>query len=33
MQEVGRENIFIFGLTPEEVRRMREDLSYHPRDY
>jgi glycogen phosphorylase len=33
MQEVGRENIFIFGLTPEEVRRMHEDLSYHPRDY
>jgi starch phosphorylase len=33
MQEVGRENIFIFGLTPEEVRRMRDDFSYHPRDY
>jgi glycogen phosphorylase len=33
MQEVGRENIFIFGLTPEEVRRMRDDFSYQPRDY
>ena len=33
MQEVGRENIFIFGLTPDEVRRMRDDLSYQPRDY
>jgi glycogen phosphorylase len=33
MQEVGRENIFIFGLTPEEVRHMRDDFSYHPRDY
>jgi glycogen phosphorylase len=33
MQEVGRENIFIFGLTPEEVRRMCDDFSYHPRDY
>ena len=33
MQEVGRENMFIFGLTPDEVRRMRDDLSYQPRDY
>jgi starch phosphorylase len=33
MEEVGRENIFIFGLTPEEVRRMRDEGSYHPRDY
>ncbi|HEX9868138.1 MAG TPA: glycogen/starch/alpha-glucan family phosphorylase, partial [Candidatus Tectomicrobia bacterium] len=33
MQEVGRENIYIFGLTPDEVRRMCEDFSYHPRDY
>jgi starch phosphorylase len=33
MQEVGRQNIFIFGLPPDEVRRMREDFSYHPRDY
>jgi len=33
MQEVGRENIFIFGLTPDEVRRRCEDFSYQPRDY
>jgi glycogen phosphorylase len=33
MQEVGRENIFIFGLTPDEVRWMRDEFSYHPRDY
>jgi starch phosphorylase len=33
MQEVGRENIFIFGLTPDEVRRMRDEFSYHPREY
>jgi starch phosphorylase len=33
MQEVGAENIFIFGLTAKEIRRMRQDLSYHPRDY
>jgi starch phosphorylase len=33
MEEVGRDNIFIFGLTPDEVRHMREDFSYQPRDY
>jgi starch phosphorylase len=33
MEEVGRENIFIFGLTPAQVRQMREDFSYYPRDY
>jgi starch phosphorylase len=33
MQEVGGENIFIFGLTPDQVRRMRDEFSYHPRDY
>jgi starch phosphorylase len=33
MREVGRENIFIFGLTPDEVHRLCEDFSYHPRDY
>jgi glycogen phosphorylase len=33
MQEVGTDNIFVFGLTPDEVRRMRDEFSYHPRDY
>jgi starch phosphorylase len=33
MQEVGRENIFIFGLTAEEIRHMREEFTYHPRDH
>jgi starch phosphorylase len=33
MQEVGRENIFIFGLTAEEIRQMRDEFTYHPRDY
>jgi glycogen phosphorylase len=33
MQEVGRENIFIFGLTLDQVRCMRDEFSYHPRDY
>jgi glycogen phosphorylase len=33
MHEVGAENIYIFGLTAEEIRRMRRDLSYHPYQY
>jgi starch phosphorylase len=33
MQEVGRENIFIFGLTADDIRQMCEEFSYHPRDY
>jgi glycogen phosphorylase len=33
MKEVGKENIFIFGLTAEEVRQMREEFSYQPREY
>jgi len=33
MQEVGRENIFIFGLTAEEISRMRDEFTYNPRDY
>jgi glycogen phosphorylase len=33
MKEVGKENIFIFGLTAEEIRQMREEFSYHPREY
>ncbi|MGB5155923.1 glycogen/starch/alpha-glucan phosphorylase [Desulfobacterium sp. N47] len=31
MEEVGRENIFIFGLTAEEVSGMRQN--YNPREY
>ena len=30
MEEVGRDNIFIFGLTTQEVERSR--VSYHPRE-
>ncbi len=30
-EEVGDENIFIFGLTAEEIERMRADGAYHPR--
>jgi starch phosphorylase len=33
MEEVGKENIFIFGLTAQEIRQMREEFSYHPREY
>jgi starch phosphorylase len=33
MKEVGKDNIFIFGLTSEEIRQMREEFSYHPREY
>jgi len=33
MQEVGKENIFLFGLQVDAVRQMRERGSYHPRDY
>ena len=33
LHEVGKENIFIFGLTAEEVQEMREQRSYHPWDY
>jgi glycogen phosphorylase len=32
-QEVGRENIFIFGLTADEIQSMRERHSYNPWDY
>lgn len=33
LQEVGKENIFIFGLKAEEVQQMRQQGTYHPRDY
>jgi starch phosphorylase len=33
MQEVGRDNIFIFGLTADEIQAMRELHSYNPSDY
>ena len=32
-EEVGEENIFIFGLKAEEIRRMREGGLYNPYDY
>lgn len=33
MEEVGRENIFIFGLTAEEIMDMKRNRSYNPWDY
>ena len=32
LEEVGAENIFIFGLRAGEVQAMREQKSYRPRD-
>src|SRR5438128_2111210 len=32
-QEVGDDNIFIFGLRAEEIEMMREMRSYNPREY
>jgi len=32
-EEVGAENIFIFGLNASEVQRMRQQRSYNPRAY
>src|SRR5215831_8093553 len=32
MEEVGEENIYIFGLSPEEVRWYREKGTYDPRE-
>jgi starch phosphorylase len=33
LEEVGAENIFIFGLKADEIHSMREQKSYRPRDY
>ncbi len=33
MEEVGEDNIFIFGLKTEEIREMNANDSYHPRDH
>jgi len=33
MEEVGKENIFIFGLNAEEIQKMRDNNSYHPFEY
>ena len=33
LDEVGKENIFIFGLKVGEVQAMREQRSYRPWDY
>ncbi|MEW6127169.1 MAG: glycogen/starch/alpha-glucan phosphorylase [Acidobacteriota bacterium] len=32
-EEVGEENIFIFGLTAQEIQAMRQTNSYNPWDY
>jgi starch phosphorylase len=32
-QEVGMENIYIFGLRAEEIQDMRRRATYHPREY
>jgi starch phosphorylase len=33
MEEVGAENIFIFGLQAQDIQAMRAQGSYHPREY
>ncbi|WP_419177067.1 glycogen/starch/alpha-glucan phosphorylase [Desulfosediminicola sp.] len=33
MEEVGRDNIFIFGLEVEDIEKMRSENSYNPWDY
>jgi glycogen phosphorylase len=33
LEEVGEDNIFIFGLRAEEIQQMRNEGSYHPQDY
>ncbi|HZS47143.1 MAG TPA: glycogen/starch/alpha-glucan phosphorylase [Blastocatellia bacterium] len=32
LQEVGAENIFIFGCTAEQIQEMRDNGTYHPAD-
>ena len=32
-EAVGEDNFYLFGLRDEEVKRMRENNSYNPRDY
>src|SRR5262249_19841112 len=33
MEEVGKENIFIFGLRAEDIQELRSQGSYRPREY
>jgi len=33
MEEVGKENIFIFGLQAQDIQTMRSQDSYQPREY
>jgi starch phosphorylase len=33
LEEVGKDNIFIFGLTADEVLKIHRQLSYQPSDY
>lgn len=33
MEEVGADNIFIFGLQAQDIQQMRAQGSYHPREY
>ena len=33
MEEVGAQNIFIFGLQAQDIQRMLAQKSYHPREY
>jgi starch phosphorylase len=32
-EEIGAENLYLFGLTAEEIQRMRSQGSYNPWDY
>jgi starch phosphorylase len=33
LHEVGKGNMFVFGLTVKDVQRMRAERSYHPREH